>query len=640
MKLLYIWLENYNNRIVKQGFNFSPEFEIRYNDELNELTIKKNTNYIDGFYGSNILDITAVVGENGAGKTTLTKCIYEICHSVNPVDDEIDEENDDRIIVYKDEKSTNHKAEVIILYFTKKKLEILSGSDNIVFKPICLNEMTSDCFMSALEEHKMSTVFFTNAFDISHIISNQGLTESDEGLTKKSMCFSPVLMLKREMRHIKNSYGAQSIESGLIFNVIQQYAEKMGIDVGDAYTSAFSYNFLLTVRHTPNAIAVLLPVLSEFQLSVVPFGKYILEQQKFGMMSQFDKSIYFIRKNIYEKIIGNLSKNNWEKIYANILCEIVMFSNALNGDYINTNFIEIEKNNISINSSKAFEMMMAQVENLKKRDLIGRIRNVERLDMKIIDDFLDNAEEIVPPLVKTKWFKQVENFKNLYQSKKKYLKIPDKIDCGYTELIEILLEEHYKNTSFWNRMIRVIPSPMSSGETALINIFSSIYKLILEQTEKNILLIIDEIDAFLHPKWQQDIVTHIIRWINEEEVFKEKKVQIIFASHSPIILSDIPMDRIIYLSKLCRVIQKETPTFGANINRLFYDSFFMEDGSIGTFAKYKIQKCIDNIEGKKKNMTSQEIEYIINNIGEPFVKKKLQKDMKYKRLTGEYNDKS
>ena len=128
------------------------------------------------------------------------------------------------------------------------------------------------------------------------------------------------------------------------------------------------------------------------------------------------KIIYFIRKNIYEKIIGNLSKNNWEKVYANILCEIVMFLNALNGDYINTIFIEIEKSNVSINSSDAFEMMMAQVEYLKKRDLIY---------------------------------------------------------------------------------------------------FSSIYKLILEQTEENILLIIDEIDAFLHPKWQQDIVTYIIRWINE-----------------------------------------------------------------------------------------------------------------------------
>lgn len=158
------------------------------------------------------------------------------------------------------------------------------------------------------------------------------------------------------------------------------------------------------------------------------------------------------------------------------------------------------------------------------------------------------------------------------------------------KLIEVLLNEHQNPETFWWRMLRIIPNPMSSGEVALINIFSSIYKVMKEQTEGNILLIIDEIDAYLHPKWQQNILTHIVRWINESEEFNNKKVQIVLASHSPIILSDIPNDRVIYLRSLCRVTKQETLTFGANINQLFYDSFLWKKEVLEVFPNIKFKR--------------------------------------------------
>lgn len=507
--------------------------------------------------------------------------------------------------------------------------------DDITYECVDLCKMSSDNYMEALKMHKMSTVYFTNAFDISHISKNKGLSEYSESGIKKSICFSPTLMLKKEMHYIKNSYGAQSVDFGSILDVIQEYAERMVIEVEDAYTSAFAYNFLLTVRHTPNAIAAILPVLSKFALSIESFGDYTLNFQKFGMMNEYDKSVYFIRKNIYEHIIQNLSRNNWEKIYANILCEIVLFLSVFNGQYINVDFAEIEKNYYHIDTSEAFKTIMNQVEDSKKKDLICRIRSVKDLDLKIFEDFFNYTKEMALPLLETKWYKQVKYFKDLYEKNYQFLRIPDHLDCGYCKLIDILLDEYYNDETFWHRMIKIIPNPMSSGEMALINIFSSIYKLLLNQTEGNILLIIDEIDAFLHPKWQQDILTHIVRWINENEKFKGMKIQIIFASHSPIILSDIPRDRIIYLSKLCKTVQKENLTFGANISKLFYDSFFMETGSIGAFAKHKIQKVINNIKGTEDDLSVQEMMYIINNIGEPFVMQKLQRDLKCKVLLGD-----
>lgn len=105
----------------------------------------------------------------------------------------------------------------------------------------------------------------------------------------------------------------------------------------------------------------------------------------------------------------------------------------------------------------------------------------------------------------------------MYESKYGSLEIPDRVNGEHTELMNTLMKEYRNPESFLGRMFKVTPNPMSSGEVALINIFSSIYKVMLGETEGNILLIVDEIDAFLHPKWQQDILMRMVEWMNREE---------------------------------------------------------------------------------------------------------------------------
>ena len=68
MELVYLWVEEYKN-IKNQGFNFSPRFDCKYNENTNELTINENKEYVSIFPEN--INITAIVGENGSGKSSL-----------------------------------------------------------------------------------------------------------------------------------------------------------------------------------------------------------------------------------------------------------------------------------------------------------------------------------------------------------------------------------------------------------------------------------------------------------------------------------------------------------------------------------------------------------------------------------------
>ena len=61
---------------------------------------------------------------------------------------------------------------------------------------------------------------------------------------------------------------------------------------------------------------------------------------------------------------------------------------------------------------------------------------------------------------------------------------------------------------------------------------------------ENILLLIDEIDLYLHPAWQQKIITTLINELNE--CFPDNVFQIVFSTHSPIVLSDMPTQNCIF----------------------------------------------------------------------------------------------
>jgi len=176
---------------------------------------------------------------------------------------------------------------------------------------------------------------------------------------------------------------------------------------------------------------------------------------------------------------------------------------------------------------------------------------------------------------------------------------------------------------------------LSFGENQALKIGSNIYNKLLRSIDeiRPILLTIDEGELGFHAEWQRKYLPLVLKLITN--LFPNISFQIILTTHSPFLVSDLPKDNIIFLNKnesgMCKVCNKEERpenTFGANIHSLYRNSFFLENGLMGEFAKGKINdviKYIINPRSKFSKKKLKECRFIIEQIGEPVLRNKLEK---------------
>jgi predicted ATP-binding protein involved in virulence len=183
---------------------------------------------------------------------------------------------------------------------------------------------------------------------------------------------------------------------------------------------------------------------------------------------------------------------------------------------------------------------------------------------------------------------------------------------------------------------------LSSGEVSFLNLFSRFYSYFNNEYFKKELtsnfsyyyIFLDEADLGFHPKWKVKFIDTWIKFV--ESFFSDNrinaKVQIIFTTHDPLTLSDIPNHNVHYLSRENSPINSIRKSFGANIYDLLNDSFFLES-PIGKFAENKIDEVINWLNYKKdRNKKLYHIEKdqeyykkIIELIDEPIIKNQLKK---------------
>ena len=143
-------------------------------------------------------------------------------------------------------------------------------------------------------------------------------------------------------------------------------------------------------------------------------------------------------------------------------------------------------------------------------------------------------------------------------------------------------------------------------------------------------LVLDEIELCFHPEYQRTFIYNLLNFIKRLGLNKQCAFNIILATHSPFILSDIPDCNILYLKDGHQANKMITVnSFGANIHDLLRQSFFLENGATGEFAKHLIQQIIERIQELRESHTTlstceyQKWNAIIRQIGEPLIRTKL-----------------
>jgi hypothetical protein len=178
---------------------------------------------------------------------------------------------------------------------------------------------------------------------------------------------------------------------------------------------------------------------------------------------------------------------------------------------------------------------------------------------------------------------------------------------------------------------------LSSGESQSAHSLNAIYyhlrnidsmnRIQLGFDYKYVNLILDEVELYHHPEMQRTYLYRLLEGIKALNLKKIKGINILFSTHSPFILSDIPSSNILRLENGKPSKKEMTQTFGANIHDLLANDFFLERGFMGEFAKEKIISLIEylsSIKKKGKGWDIDKAQNFINMIGEPFIKGDLE----------------
>ncbi|MDY3200635.1 MAG: AAA family ATPase [Arcobacter sp.] len=377
--------------------------------------------------------------------------------------------------------------------------------------------------------------------------------------------------------------------------------------------SAFQENVLISIfdysKKTNKPIFNFIPKFISIEIKTI--SKLNLNKQ------ENEKEIIDIVNSLISKIENKLEKDIENKgfidgIDFNIKEYFLLF---LCKKYESTiDLSKIEKGNIFESLEKYFcDSIFIQIFT---QDIFENLENFSINIIGIITEFFMLSNKYV-----------IDEFKKIYKDNKELFTFL--IEVGFIKLdYEDEKEKKFLNLSFGERTI-FLQSLFIEKEIGEI-----------EETNsgiEDIFLFFDEIDVSLHPYWQKKQIIELINLLSQyNDVNNKKKFHLIITSHSPFLISDLPKQNIIFLENGKQVYPFEDgkQTFGANIHTLLSHGFFMKDGLMGEFAKEKIDLAIKYLN--QKILTEDELNYcenIISIIGEPIIKRELQRMINSKRLS-------
>lgn len=607
MELLYVWIEDYKN-IKKQGFNFSPKhwFDFKYHeDEAGKVTggtlkhEERNPDSPRDFFGENISNVTAIVGKNGSGKSSLISRILNSLHVGTTIGD--------YFIIFK----KKNLKEFILLTSKYKPLHTIASLEIIK-----INETEDGYINHEYNQFGTNLIYYSN-----DILYGEPVLSIDP--TNKTYNTRSVLSI--------DSYDISNNGKMVNTPLIHQYKNETLFD-------------LFSLFENYRLISDKIPFPDYYVMKLMPYADKIgIAKKKIKAVAQKD--------NTYSK---NDFINNWDEYCDSCLEKTKKVNNKsaiLTHICYSIFFRFIEKHGERMNDC------LNEIENLIKLD---------KWEFNSISSFFGCIANVSKKVLFTKRTHEIYKFFNFLKDNypHKIRALPTYVD-DHTFLFKLkedldLLKELYQlltNIRYPDEnTMDIVPDFIlfdsffangfkdydlerynySTGEMSFLILLARLDRLKRTKPGVNILkdtiLFIDEGDLGYHPDWQREFLQLVIS--ETANIFKQHKVQIILTTHSPFLISDLPKENIIFLNKdkngMCEMKSPNdmTHTFGANIHSLYLNSFFLENGLMGEFAKGKIDGVIKDLNQDDANNTidesrQKEMQFIIEQIGEPLIKDKL-----------------
>ena len=571
---IFMWVKKYKS-LENFQVNFDKSYNIKFEykeNRIKKLIIKKNINKIPKhFYGRNINSINIIIGKNGTGKSSILE-MMSLFDRVNGI--------------YK--SYVEYPREFLIIYKTNNEKEfVLEG----------YHENDDDKYFEFLKMPKDSLTFLVNYYTFK-------MTENYEFIgtnNPKNLKNTGILRIKygeEKINFFEKKYSYEEAEQG-------NYKISTGVSEGNKATI---YEYFINKKNIQSElyrdanIVIEIPEL-DFYIDKIknPF-EIIKEIKLFNILKE-------------EKIKDVVIKNYSNYLFSYKIWEIIE-NKSFQVDEI-LDIIKSEK--IKLKKIKNTEQILE-----KLLDEIKEYENVKELSNKIHEILLLLNDVQVSEL----------NFKRKTNILKKYkIKGIDSRTKKFLEKYDEIVNYPWTNKRLYlpefEKILNITEEGMSDGERVRVNIFSTIHRFLGENGElknkKYVTLLFDEVEMFLHPEWSRTFLHDLLLELKD---YRDKQFKIIFASHSPFLLSDICSEGVIYLEKKERktiLKEIEIKNFGANIIDLFKNTMFLKS-TFGEFATEKIKWVVDEIDNKNYSdiKNNPEINYIIEEIGEKLISNKLK----------------
>ncbi len=599
MELIYLRIfDTRTNHILSftnRDINFNGKHHFYLNNKTGKIEYKKNKTYVADLYGKHI-SVTGLIGGNGVGKTTFLKFLQYLIAKLEGLETSHSYIYDSwewmAIVNLEDGLNITYGYEYPIKNETNTDELYSINISPFVFQPITFDEfiiepnkiLSSSIYYSPhleLEEPNFDTPDYVNVSS-DFILYHESRNKEDSDQNISQMIDFRRNEIKRQIAFMQFAELKQNEE-------IQFYKEFNRETINIEF-----YQFIKKFTTDPKYIDfedinIYKEIDSKF-LRISNDLNYNIRRKKSGTDAELAKLWFY--KRLFEILFYN-----------------VEYRGEINIDP--SNYRLKITNNFQMNSETIFK----DFENYFSSQLVI---NSTQLTLFIVE--IDQVFE--SELIYTE---DNKSFNCSLEAAKKLMSIENKI---------LDLFPYSSKLPLFN----IDWQGMSTGEKAYLNLFSRLhYGLtllndhIIVKKSKKIYFLIDEPSTGFHPQWQKEYLNKLLNFL---EIRHAGEKHLVISSHSPFLVSDLQKEDVVALSKNNKSMLSKENTFGANIQDLLADNFFLQNGFIGNFAKNKIDELIEILTNDdeliKENI--DKVQNLITIIGEPLIKDRLQEifDSKFK----------